>query len=531
MYLSNRLLFLLLFLFFTGTSCRKDFEEINTNPFNPTQTSMEALFNGVLASLPLGWNEQFYLHNETLYDLTQQGALIARAWPNIRIGVDEVWDNYYTTLRNVRALEQRFDQYAGSQEELDNVRAILKIVLAYKTFKVTDLFGDIPFFGAGRGSEAGEALRPKYDKQEAIYRFLLSDLEWAATHLHLEPNTPGGRPYYSFRQFDTLLKSDLNAWRRWANAMRLRHAMRMAEKDPAFAGKIIKDIVENKQPIVQSGQEICLWPRQMGIALESRHWSFREHKGLRMGTTIWRQLAVHDSTDGSGIIDPRAYVFFESNNKSEWRAFPNNPGANPPLEGGIPYNGGRDYNFSVKGTACKFSPFHYYLIRDEFDVPEILMSAAEGYFIKAEAYKRGIGLPQNDFNADAEYAEGIKASIKFWYSVVGKTQRWTEDKPAAPTDGEIYRYIYHPAVSFSGNGFKLELIYAQRWLDLFRQPWEAYALARRTGKTPRAGDPLTYNRFTYPASESEYNKANWAEQVATMGGKDVKEGKVWWMKE
>lgn len=137
---------------------------------------MEALFNGVLASLPLGWNEQFYLHNETLYDLTQQGALIARG-PNIRIGVDEVWDNYYTTLRNVRALEQRFDQYAGSQEELDNVRAMLKIVLAYKTFKVTDLFGDIPFFGAGRGNEAGEALRPKYDKQEAIYRFLYQDLK------------------------------------------------------------------------------------------------------------------------------------------------------------------------------------------------------------------------------------------------------------------------------------------------------------------------------------------------------------------
>lgn len=511
-------------------SCRKDFDEINTNPFNPTQTSMEALFNGVLASLQLGWNEQFYMHNETLYDLTQQGALIARAWPNIRIGVDEVWDNYYTTLRNIRALEERFDQYAGSPEELNNVRAMLKIVLAYKTFKVTDLFGDIPFFEAGKGGQAGGILRPKYDSQEAIYRHLLSELEWAATHITLEPNTPGGQPYYSFRQFDTVLKSDLSRWRRWANSMRLRHAMRMVEKDPAYAGQIIRDILENNLPIIQSGQEICLWPRDLGVTIDSRHWSFREHKGLRMGTTIWRQMAVHDSTDGSGIIDPRAYVFFETNNNNGWRAFPNVPGTNPPLEGGIPYNGGRDFNYDVKGAACQFSPFNYYLIRDEYDVPEVLMSAAEGHFIKAEAHKRGIGVPQNDFNADAEYAEGIKASIKFWYSVVNKTQRWTENKPATPSDGEIYQYIYHPAVSFGGNGFKLELIYAQRWIDLFRQPWEAYALARRTGKTPREGDPLTYNRFTYPASEAEYNQENWQTQVAAMGGSDQKETKIWWMK-
>lgn len=524
---SKKLAFLLLLLL--PISCRKDFDEINTNPFNPTQTSMEALFNGVLSSLVLGWSEQFYLHNETLYDLTQQGALIARAWPNIRIGVDEVWDNYYSTLRNIRALEKRFDEYSGNQNELDNVRAMLKIVLAYKTFKVTDLFGDIPFSEAGRGSEANNFLRPKYDRQEDIYRQLLADLEWAEKHITLEPNTPEGKPYYSFRQFDTFLGSDLTRWRRFANSLRLRHAMRMVEKDPGFAGPIIQDIFENKLPIVKDGEEVCLWPRRLGVTFDAHHWSFREHKSLRMGTTIWREMATHDSTDGSGIIDPRAYVFFETNNKMQWRPFPNVPGANPPQEGGIPYNGGRDFNFDIKGASCQFSPFHYYLIRDEFDVPEILMTAAEGHFIKAEAYKRGIGLPQDDFGADAEYAEGIKASIKFWYSVVNTTQRWTENKPQTPTDGQIFQYIYHPKVSFVANGFKLELIYTQRWLDAFRQPWEAYALARRTGKTPREGDALTYNRFTYPASESEYNQENWQAQVAAMGGNDAKEVKVWWM--
>ncbi|MFM8487672.1 MAG: SusD/RagB family nutrient-binding outer membrane lipoprotein, partial [Bacteroidota bacterium] len=200
---------------------------------------MEALFNGIISSLPLGWNEQFYLNNETLYELTQQGALIAHAWPNIRIGVDEVWNNYYSTLRNIRALEDRFDQYDGQQDELDVVRAQLKILLAYKTFKVTDLFGDMPFFDAGMGGDGSDFLRPEYDSQEEIYRSLLEDLKWAESHLHLEPNTPDGRPYYSFRQFETMLKNDLTLWRRWANSMRLRHAMRISDKDPALAGEVI----------------------------------------------------------------------------------------------------------------------------------------------------------------------------------------------------------------------------------------------------------------------------------------------------
>ncbi|MCC6724185.1 MAG: hypothetical protein IT258_06705 [Saprospiraceae bacterium] len=47
-------------------SCTKDFEEMNRNPFSPTQTDIGPLFNTVVQSLRLGWNEQFYLHNETL---------------------------------------------------------------------------------------------------------------------------------------------------------------------------------------------------------------------------------------------------------------------------------------------------------------------------------------------------------------------------------------------------------------------------------------------------------------------------------
>jgi hypothetical protein len=38
-------------------------------------------------------------------------------------------------------------------------------------------------------------------------------------------------------------------WRKLANSLRLRHAMRMSEKEPELAGNIIKEIVENNLPV------------------------------------------------------------------------------------------------------------------------------------------------------------------------------------------------------------------------------------------------------------------------------------------
>lgn len=125
-------------------SCDKGFEALNKNPFESTQTEIGPLFNTCVNSLRLGWNEQFYLHNETLYEITQQAALSSVTFQNVSIGTEEVWNNYYITLP-ISELEARFDAYEGDTEVLNNVRAMTKILLAYKTFRVTDLFGDMPF--------------------------------------------------------------------------------------------------------------------------------------------------------------------------------------------------------------------------------------------------------------------------------------------------------------------------------------------------------------------------------------------------
>lgn len=516
--------------FFLVSSCDKGFEELNKNPFQSTQTEIGPLFNNVVNSLRLGWNEQFYMHNETLYEITQQAALSAITFQNVSIGTSEIWNNYYRALAHVREIEKRLESFDGDPEALNNIKAQLKIILAYKTFRLTDLFGDIPFFNAGKGFEDLEFARPEFDSQEEIYLFLLDELKWAAEHINTTPNpvTATDEPYYDLEGFDTFLDGDLNHWLKFANSLRLRHALRMYEKAPQEAAAVIAEILDNDLALIEDNADnVLMTPRKQEWINQSVGWSFREHKKLRMGSNVWHQISENDNTDGSGIFDPRAYVFFETNNAGEWAPFPQIPDEDTPQSGGIPYQYHRDINYPLKGQDNIYSPLNYYLVRDEQDVPEIIYTAAETHYILAEIYARGIGTAADEGESDGEYTLGLVESIEFWQNVAFNCEIWTN--AATPlTSGEIFGVTNHPQLSIFLATDKLSLIYAQRWLDAFRQPWEAYALLRRTGQTPHEGDLIQHYRFSYPPGEIENNPDNWAAQVSKMGG-DSPLTKIWWM--
>ena len=285
-----RLAGLLFILVVSFASCRKDFKEINADPGSFTTATDGSLFNEVISTLPLGWNEQFYINNEILYKQTQQAALTKEGWGNFTLGTEDIWSNYYGALPEIRELERRISAY-DSAPGVRNMKAMVKIILALKTFKVTDLFGDIPFSEAGYGFQNLDHLRPKFDTQRDIYLFLLDDLRWADENI--DESAPLTEPYKSFVGFDKLFNGDMMQWRKLANSLRLRHAMRMSEKEPAIAGEIIKKIIEDNRPVFLGNdfaaaplESACLWPASIGFKNESMSWSFREHKNLRMGSNI-----------------------------------------------------------------------------------------------------------------------------------------------------------------------------------------------------------------------------------------------------
>lgn len=526
-------------LLFIG-SCTKDFEEINTNPLGFTTASDGSLFNGIIESLVLSGNEQFYINNEILYKQTQLAALTKDAWGNYTIGTEALWTNYYQILPSFRELEKRFDA-AEPSASINNMKAMLDIIFAYKTFKMTDLFGDMPVSKAGYGFQSLDYLHPEYDTQRDIYLSMLEKLRVADSLIC--DTVSEVEPFTSFKTFDKLFKGDLTMWQKFANSLRLRYAMRMVNREPEIAGNIIKEIIEGGRPVLLGYdfvnpvlESACLWPAEIGYKNESLNWSFREHNGLRMGSNIWHQFSANDNPSGSGIFDPRVYIFFETDDSNHWTPYPQIPDNTTPSSGGIPYESYRDIagNFNMKQN-CNYSPFNYFLIRDQDFMPIILMTGAEVHFIKAEAYLRGIGVAQDRDMADIEYLNGILSSVKWWLDVAASSQLPLsgikfEDMVTIPQNVNSGSVLTHFASWNASNDEEfLSFIYTQCWIDMFRQPWDAYALTRRTGMTPREGDPINHFRMPYPPSEYEYNTVNCNDAVARQGG-DSPQTKIWWTK-
>ena len=565
--INNILLASTVILVFAFGSCTKGFEEMNKNPMSPTGTDIGPLFNGVVSSLCWTWDEQFYLNNEIFYPESELGALTSESWGNYSIGVDAVWNNYYLALANIHDIDKRLDEMCsatGDNEIDDKVRAQLTVIEAYKTFKVTDMFGDIPYSEAGYIWYDTEGNRkPKYDSQESIYKTLLNELVWARDVLsNGSAITALGNQYYSLGAYDVMYHNDYNKWAKIANSLILRHGMRMYHKDEAFAGPILQEAFN--EPVIDDymyngNGAFALWPLNVG-QFGDQGWSFREHKNLRMGETVFAQMSKETDSIDNRIFDPRVYVFFDTNNKTAgypegaWRAFPQIRDENTPTEGGTPYSSARDKNYGFKGPACLYSPFNFYLIRDHVFVPQIMISPAEVCFIKAEMIVKGIVPGGLGMAVEELLRNGIKNSYYMWLQL-----------PIYGTDA-TYKYIYPELQTILDGGdiwslsdsyasqvmnemmylnydfmydetAYLEFIYQQRWLDLFRQPNEAWNLARRT-KDSGATTPTTINhqklvtyRLPYPQSEVTYNYDNYHEQVKKMSHGDTRETKVWWMEE
>ena len=544
-------------------SCTKGFEEMNKNPMSPTGTDIGPLFNGVVSSLCWTWDEQFYLNNEIFYPESELGALISESWGNYSIGVDAVWNNYYLALANIHDIDKRLDEMCtstGDNEIDDKVRAQLTVIEAYKTFKVTDMFGDIPYSEAGYIWYDTEANRkPKYDTQESIYKTLLEELIWARNILNSGSNiTELGNQYYSLGAYDVLYKNDYLKWAKIANSLILRHGMRMYHKDPTFAEPLLQEAFN--EPVIDDymyngNGAFALWPINVS-QFGDQGWSFREHKNLRMGETVFAQMSKETDSIDNAIFDPRVFVFFDTNNKTAdypegaWRAFPQIRDENTPIEGGSPYSSARDKNYAFKGPACLYSPFNFYLIRDHVFVPQIMMSPAEVCFIKAEMMVKGIVPGGLGMAVEELIRNGIKNSYYMWLQLpiygTDATYKYIYPELQAILDGgdiwsisDSYASQVMNEMMYLNYDFMydetayLEFIYQQRWLDLFRQPNEAWSLARRTFMTPTTIDhqKLVTYRLPYPQSEVTYNYDNYNEQIRKMSHGDTRETKVWWMEE
>ena len=110
-----------------------------------------------------------------------------------------------------------------------NVIQMARIWRAYLNAEVSDGFGPIPALSAFTGVPA------EYDSVEAIYGFILSELKEAEAALDpsIDMSDMAGE--------DAFYAGNINAWKKYANSLRMRYAMRISDVSPALAKTEFED--------------------------------------------------------------------------------------------------------------------------------------------------------------------------------------------------------------------------------------------------------------------------------------------------
>ncbi|NIN73448.1 MAG: SusD/RagB family nutrient-binding outer membrane lipoprotein [Gemmatimonadetes bacterium] len=393
--------------------------------------------------------------------------------------MDIYWNNFYAgPLRDIETAIAK-----GAEAQDVNIQAVGRIWKSWIFHIVTDLWGDVPYSEALKGAEN---TAPPYDAQADVYAGLLAELTAAAQALE----NPAASDVYpnGFGAGDLIYGNDYELWRRFANSLRMRLAMRLSEVDLTTAQSEFVAAYNAGGFESNVDNAMLRWP------------------GSPYENPFYENYLVRDDTGISGALvdtlknlsDPRLPLYAE------------------PAEIDGEYRGHQNgWDDLPEGQSLAwFSRQGNFWRRDGAATPTMIMTYSEVLFLQAEAAERGwIG-----GDPAALYTEGIQANMNQY-----------DEFGVGPTDTEITTYLAQPEVAYNG----LNSIYVQKWISLYMNGSESWADQRRTDypyNTPGRDLLLTQipTRFHYPPIEQSLNEANWSAAVTNMGGSDDLVTRVWW---
>ena len=109
-----------------------------------------------------------------------------------------------------------------------NLHQIARIMKALVFERITDVYGDVPYFDAGQGYHKSIYF-PVYDKQQDIYTDLLKEVSQAVDSLDETADKPVGDLFYS------TAGDQIGEWKKFGSTLLLRMAMRLTKVDPTTA--------------------------------------------------------------------------------------------------------------------------------------------------------------------------------------------------------------------------------------------------------------------------------------------------------
>jgi hypothetical protein len=219
------ILFIAIFFTIGIAGCKKDYLSLEVNPNQPSVSppglTLAAALNNAASIITTNYSQDGvwigYWTNSGNY--VPNPALDQFQITNT--SYTGVWTNLYSNLTNFNNLV-----LSGAKDPtLGNYQAISMIMKVYDFQQLVDQFGDVPYSQAFQPSTI---LNPAYDGAQAIYNDLVKQLDAAIALINKGGATNPGT-------FDIVFQGNMVGWKKFANSLKLRLAIRQSTKSPSNA--------------------------------------------------------------------------------------------------------------------------------------------------------------------------------------------------------------------------------------------------------------------------------------------------------
>ena len=469
-----------------------------------------------------------------------------------------IWDRYYEV-----SIKNLVDAIHNSEDKA-NLNAALRIHRVYLTAVLADTYGDVPCSEAGLGYISGIST-PKYDTVEELYNWFFEELDACETQLGTGTDHISGDV--------TSMGGDVAKWKKYANALRMRYAMRISDVNPqkaqeefekaVAAGAIASaaddayvkyadspytyydgandyDFRTNALSEILYGQDATsptFVSSTLFYQLKNTN-DPRLYRICRHYYNIKRSQVKPDKEENIDLTD-EMLAYFERKGIGEE---PCNPGAAwysdwmnvgetaefPTLQKKAEIDANNYDNSDFRARAMRPA------LNIDFEMPNCpgdLMSYAEVEFLLAEAKTKGWNVSGD---AESHYEAGVRASMELLNNHYLTSNKISED--------EINAFIANNPL---GDNPK-ETINTQAWILHMMNPSEAWANMRRSdypaildrtrlgiftnGFTYTDSDMSMPTRLRYPELEGQYNSQNYKAAIERMGGTDNWHTQLYWDK-
>jgi hypothetical protein len=569
---SYKLLFVILFAIgFVG--CTKNFEDMNKDPNAISASEASAKYFITVPQYKLYAPDNYYYWRAMLIHADRFAGYFTfgdnYSWWSDELGYTlsrdytdaafDFFDTYFGQLDNFMKLTKPGGDFEN--EYMYSVGLIMK-GLYYQMF--TETFGEIPFSEAGNP----DITLPAYDTQISIYKGIITDLNTAMTTIGSTLRTGSG--VEDLGDNDLYCNGDLQKWKKLANTLKLRIALR-AYGSPGddFAATAIAQAcaaplleVEADNVLMKKDNYISKWNSDSYAGAWLDFGGYGSGGGWTVSKVMVDNLRNYNDPRITTYVKPAvggSFVFEKPATGSDATLWPKRVSylCSVLTAAGADYTKTGDENVDDQvtismaenknylGQPVRLNGFMGSLTRREFfctptdyivvgrgttaDLyPEIVLTTAESYFLRAEAIVRGIAGVSGD--AQALFQEGIRQSMLMW-------------KCAA---GDITTYLASSAIADISTGTtdeKLEKIATQRWMNSYTEGFEGWAIVRKLGYPAELANGVSDvdifglgdisgkypERLQYGSSAYSSNEANLNIAIGRQGA-DKEDTKLWFSK-